>query len=43
MTIRRGSLETGDVLMDLTAKPMEVFGLLGTQGLVHEGMMSAAT
>ena len=29
--------------MDLTAKPMEVFSLLGTEGLVHEGMMSAAT
>jgi len=29
--------------MDLTAKPMEVFGLLGTEGLVHEGMMAAAT
>jgi len=39
----RGSLETGDILMDLTAKPMEVFGLLGTEGLVHEGMMAAAT
>lgn len=39
----RGSLETGDILMDLTAKPMEIFGLLGTDGLVHEGMMAAAT
>ena len=29
--------------MDLTAKPMEVFGLLGREGLVHEGMMAAAT
>lgn len=39
----RGSLEIGDVLSDLTAKPLEMFGMLGTEGLVHEGLMSAAT
>ncbi|KAA6423739.1 MAG: hypothetical protein FRX49_06310, partial [Trebouxia sp. A1-2] len=38
----RGSLEVGDVLSDLSANPMEL-SLLGVQGKVHEGMMSAAT
>ncbi|BDA50637.1 probable Sn1-specific diacylglycerol lipase alpha at N-terminal half [Coccomyxa sp. Obi] len=38
----RGSLEIGDMLSDVTAAPMEMT-LLGVQGKVHEGMMSAAT
>ena len=38
----RGSLEVGDVLLDVSGNPMEV-NLLGRSGLVHEGMMSAAT
>ena len=40
---RRGSLEVGDVLSDLTANPLELFGLVGVEGLAHEGMMAAAT
>jgi len=39
---RRGSLEIGDMLGNLTAAPMETT-LLGRQGRVHEGMLSAAT
>ena len=39
----RGSLEIGDILSDLAATPMEMIGMLGTGGLVHEGMMMAAT
>lgn len=39
----RGSLETSDILSDLIAQPLEIFGLLDTEGLVHEGMMAAAT
>jgi hypothetical protein len=38
----RGSLEVGDLLMDLSASPMEV-RLLGVDGWVHEGIMAAAT
>jgi len=38
----RGSLEIGDMLGNLTAAPMETT-LLGRQGRVHEGMLSAAT
>ena len=38
----RGSLEMGDMLSNLSAKPMEV-DLLGRTGHVHEGFMAAAT
>ena len=39
---RRGSLELGDVLSDLRAEPMEMV-LMGQEGMVHEGIMAAAT
>ena len=38
----RGSLQAGDMLSNLSARPMEVT-LCGVSGRVHEGMMAAAT
>jgi hypothetical protein len=38
----RGSLQTGDLLSNLAAKPMEIC-LDGEEGWVHEGMIGAAT
>ncbi|GMH33064.1 hypothetical protein BSKO_00898 [Bryopsis sp. KO-2023] len=42
MVVIRGSLETGDVITDVTGQPLSVT-IGGTSGTVHIGVMSAAT
>lgn len=38
----RGSIETGDLITDVTGQPLNV-SFEGTNGEVHSGVMSAAT